>query len=122
MKHLLKIGRQAQQLKTVDVARLLAIDTALISKFESGARMPTYIQVLKLSELLKIDQKLLETAWLKERILLLVDNSEVAIDSLQAALKQLGVENPSEELSAPSIQKLMAEMETLKSILTAPKK
>ena len=122
MKHLLKNGREKLQLKTVDVARLLEIDTALISKFESGGRMPTHPQILKLAELLKLDPKELETAWLTEKILLLVNESDVAIDALQASLKKLGVENSSEELSTPSIQKLMAEMETLKSILTAPKK
>ena len=122
MKHLLKKGREQLQLKTVDVARLLEIDTALISKFESGGRMPTHPQILKLAELLKLDPKELETAWLTEKILLLVNESDVAIDALQASLKKLGVENSSEELSTPSIQKLMAEMETLKSILTAPKK
>lgn len=122
MKSLLKNGREKLQLKTVDVARLLEIDTALISKFESGSRMPTHSQILKLAALLKIDWKELETAWLTEKILLLVRESEVAIDSLHAALKQLGVESQSEKLSTPSIQKLMAEMENLKSILTSPKK
>lgn len=122
MKNLLKSGREHLQLKTVEVARLLEIDTALISKFESGGRMPTHQQILKLSELLKIDRKELETAWLTEKILQLVKESDVAIDSLQAALKQLGVESASDELSTPSIQKLMAEMENLKSILTSPKK
>ena len=122
MKHLLKNGREQLQLKTVDVARLLEIDTALISKFESGSRMPTHSQILKLAALLKINRKELETTWLTEKILLVVRDSEVAIDSLHAALKQLGVESQSEELSTPSIQKLMAEMENLKSILTSPKK
>lgn len=122
MKNLLKSGREHLQLKTVEVARLLEIDTALISKFESGGRMPTHQQILKLSELLKIDRKELETAWLTEKILQVVKESDVAIDSLQAALKQLGVESASDELSTPSIQKLMAEMENLRSILTSPKK
>ena len=38
MKLLLKNAREKKNLKTREVAQLLGIDQALISKFESGAR------------------------------------------------------------------------------------
>jgi transcriptional regulator with XRE-family HTH domain len=49
---LLKEARE-QKLKTREVAQLVGIDQALISKFESGIRRPTKEQVIKL--LLEID-------------------------------------------------------------------
>ena len=122
MKNLLKNAREAQQLKPIEVSRLLHIDAALVSKFESGSRMPTYQQMQNLAILLKIDRDELETAWLKEKILNLVSKSDVGIQALQATFIELGAANTSANLSTPSIEKLMAEMETLKAILTAPKK
>ena len=41
MKTLLKNAREQKGLKTREVAQLLGIDQALISKFESGTRKPT---------------------------------------------------------------------------------
>ena len=47
MKMLLKNARELKGLKTREVAQLLGIDQALISKFESGTRKPTRDQVIK---------------------------------------------------------------------------
>ena len=55
MKTLLKNARAQKGLKTREVAQLLKIDQALISKFESGTRNPTREQVIKLASLLEID-------------------------------------------------------------------
>ena len=49
MKALLKNAREQKGLKTREVAQLLGIDQALISKFESGSRKPTREQVIKLA-------------------------------------------------------------------------
>ena len=48
MKNLLKEAREIKGFKTREVAQLLGIDQALISKFESGSRKPTKDQVIKL--------------------------------------------------------------------------
>jgi transcriptional regulator with XRE-family HTH domain len=45
MKTLLKEARELKGLKTREVAQLVGIDQALISKFESGNRRPTKEQV-----------------------------------------------------------------------------
>lgn len=122
MKSLLKKGRESQGLSIAAASRSSKIDTALLSKFESGNRMPTNSQIFLLAELYKIDAKELEIAWLKQKILQLVDKSDVAIEALQAVLTDMGAQNSSQSLATPSIEKLMAEMEALKSILTSPKK
>lgn len=89
MKSLLKNGREKIGLKTREVAQLLSIDQALISKFESGARKPTKEQVIKLAELLEIDYETLMIAWLKEKILYEIENEEFALKAITAAEQEL---------------------------------
>jgi transcriptional regulator with XRE-family HTH domain len=67
MKTLLKNARELKGLKTREVAQLLGIDQALISKFESGTRKPTREQVVKLASLLEIDLETIMVVWLKEK-------------------------------------------------------
>ena len=70
MKTLLKNAREKKGLKTREVAQLLGIDQALISKFENGSRKPTKEQIIKLASILEIDFETLMVIWLKERILI----------------------------------------------------
>lgn len=82
MKTLLKNAREQKGLKTREVAQLLSIDQALISKFESGTRKPTKEQISKLSQLLDIDFETLMIAWLKEKILYEIGDEEFALKAL----------------------------------------
>ncbi len=50
MHQMLKIAREQKGLKTREVAQLLGIDQALISKFETGNRKPTRDQLVKLAQ------------------------------------------------------------------------
>ena len=79
MKTLLKNAREKKGLKTREVAQLLGIDQALISKFESGSRKPTRDQVIKLASLLEIDLETIMVAWLKEKILYEIGQDEFAL-------------------------------------------
>ena len=69
MKFILKNAREKKGLKTREVAQILGIDQALISKFENGLRIPTREQILKLSSLLEIDLETIMVSWFKEKIL-----------------------------------------------------
>jgi transcriptional regulator with XRE-family HTH domain len=60
-------GTRTKGLKTREVAQLVGIDQALISKFESGNRRPTKEQVVKLAILLEIDFESIMVSWLKEK-------------------------------------------------------
>jgi transcriptional regulator with XRE-family HTH domain len=62
MKSLLKNAREQKGLKTREVAQIVSIDQALISKFETGLRKPTKDQIIKLSTLLEIDHETLMIA------------------------------------------------------------
>jgi transcriptional regulator with XRE-family HTH domain len=68
MKTLLKMQENKKGSKP-EVAQLLGIDQALISKFESGTRKPTREQVVKLATLLDIDLETIMVAWLKKNSL-----------------------------------------------------
>ena len=113
MKLLLKNAREEKGFKTREVARLLAIDQALISKFESGQRQPTKKQIVQLSQLLEIDFDTLMIAWLKEKILHAITDETLGLQALQAVEKEL---NPK---TADAIDILFDEMDALKNKMEA---
>ena len=89
MKTLLKNAREEKGLKTREVAQLLGIDQALISKFENGSRKPTKDQVVKLASLLGIDFETLMVAWLKEKILYEIGQEEFAIKAMNMVREEI---------------------------------
>jgi Fic family protein len=82
MKNLLKEAREIKGFKTREVAQLLGIDQALISKFESGSRKPTKDQVIKLASLLEIELETIMVAWFKEKLLYEIGNDEYALKAM----------------------------------------
>lgn len=68
MKYLLKNAREEKGFKTNELANILGIDQALVSKFESGSRYPTRNQIPKLAEALALSFDTLMVAWIKEKI------------------------------------------------------
>ncbi|WP_166925225.1 helix-turn-helix domain-containing protein [Flavobacterium poyangense] len=116
MKTLLKNAREQKGLKTREVAQILSIDQALISKFESGTRRPTKEQVLKLSQLLEIDYETIMIAWLKEKILYEIENEEFALKALLLAEHE--IQNNRKEINSvllSSLQNTLDEIEILKN-------
>lgn len=115
MKALLRNAREGKGLKTREVASLLHIDQALISKFESGQRRPTKSQLLQLAELLEIDRKTLLISWLKEKILHEIEGEEYAIEALAEVEKTINPEaTTATKEDAAALQKLFDEMDALK--------
>jgi Fic family protein/DNA-binding XRE family transcriptional regulator len=89
MKTLLKNAREQKGLKTREVAQLLGIDQALISKFENGSRKPTKEQVIKLASLLEIDFETLMVAWLKEKILYEIGQDDFALKAINMIREEM---------------------------------
>jgi Fic family protein/DNA-binding XRE family transcriptional regulator len=115
MKSLLKNAREQKGLKTREVAQLLNIDQALVSKFETGSRKPTKEQITKLAALLDIDFETLMTIWLKEKIIHEIGQEEFALQALKDAeieIKSLRTSSASKVL--PQLQKLLDEIDRLK--------
>jgi Fic family protein/DNA-binding XRE family transcriptional regulator len=118
MKTLLKEAREQKNLKTREVAQLLGIDQALISKFESGTRKPTKEQVIKLATLLEIDFETIMVSWLKEKIIHEIGQDEFALKALRAAEEEIKL-NSSSSIKKVStlLQQLLDEIDILKAKL-----
>lgn len=118
MKTLLKNAREQKGLKTREVAQLLGIDQALISKFESGTRKPTREQVIKLASLLNIDLETIMVIWLKEKILYEIGEDEFALKALIVAEQEIRYQNKSSKIKLSSkLQKVLDEIDSLKTKL-----
>lgn len=115
MHTLLKKARETKRLKTREVANLLKIDQALISKFENGQRTPTRRQVEQLAKLLEIDLELLLIAWLKEKIKQVIDEEPLGKKALQEVEKELNPTNNNNKV----VDLLFEEMEALKAKMEA---
>jgi transcriptional regulator with XRE-family HTH domain len=112
---LLKKARETKGFKTREVANLLKIDQALISKFENGQRTPTRKQVEQLAQLLEIDFEVLLVAWLKEKIKQVIANEPLGLKALQEVEKEI---NPIKE-NDKAVDLLFEEMEALKAKMEA---
>ncbi|WP_316634613.1 Fic family protein [uncultured Flavobacterium sp.] len=118
MKSLLKNAREQKGLKTREVAQLLGIDQALISKFESGSRKPTKDQIVKLSQLLEIDYETLMVAWLKEKILYEIGDDEFALKALEVAEQEIKYNKTVSKLKlSTTLEKILNEIDILKEKL-----
>lgn len=118
MKTLLKDARELKNLKTREVAQLLGIDQALISKFESGTRKPTKEQVLKLAVLLEIDLETIMVLWLKEKIISEIGQEEFALKAIRAAEEEIKLNYSSSfKKVATPLQKLLDEIDIFKAKL-----
>lgn len=118
VKTLLKNAREQKNLKTREVAQMLGIDQALISKFESGTRKPTREQVAKLAALLEIDYETLLVSWLKERILYEIGDDEFALKAMALAEEQIKYNaNFTRKSISKSLQSLLDEIDALKKKL-----
>lgn len=118
MKTLLKNARQQKGLKTREVAQILGIDQALISKFESGTRKPTKDQISKLSQLLEIDYETLMIAWLKEKILYEIGDDEFALKALMVAEQEIKYNKTVSKLKiSATLENLLKEIDLLKAKL-----
>ena len=115
MHTLLKKARETKGFKTREVANLLKIDQALISKFENGQRTPTRKQVEQLAQLLEIDLEALLVAWLKEKIKQVISREPLGLQALKEVEKEL---NPTKE-NNKVVDLLFEEMEALKAKMEA---
>lgn len=118
MKALLKNAREQKGIKTRELAQLIGIDQALISKFESGTRKPTKEQVAKLAQVLELDYETLMIAWLKERILYEIGNEEFSLKALNLVKEEIENSYKSRKLSiSKNLQSILDEIDGLKSKL-----
>lgn len=119
MKNLLKTARENKNLKTREVAQLLGIDQALVSKFENGNRKPTREQIAKLASILEIDYETLMVAWLKEKILYEIgDDENFGLKALLVAESEMKYNAAFKRVTiSSSLKEILNEVDSLKKIL-----
>lgn len=89
LSQLLKYKRETKGLLLREVASIVTVDTALISKLEKGDRKPTREQLKKLAIALDIEYVYLLKLWLSEKVYEDVKGEDVAIDAIKLALKRV---------------------------------
>ena len=87
MKALLKLARNTKGILVKELAAKADIDQALVSKFESGQRLPTRIQAIKLAQVLDIPEQELLTAWMKEQIKKVIGNDRNLVPGIWPLLE-----------------------------------
>ncbi len=119
MKIIIKNAREQKGLLVREVAQALGIDAALVSKFESGARKPTKVQVQKLAILLGIKADELMVLWMKERILDEIGDDDLGYRALvlaEAEVKYRKIKSKPSPLPK-QLKSLITEIDKLKKQL-----
>lgn len=89
LKDILKSAREKKSMLMREVAALIEVDTAMISKFEKGDRNPTRNQIEKLADILELERKTLIVIWLRDKLLNELENEDLALEALKMAEKKL---------------------------------
>ena len=117
MKEMLRTAREAKKMTLAELARQSGIDKALVSKFESGARVPTRAQLATLTNLLDVDGRELQVRWLSEKIYAVCKGDELAQEALKRVLTQVSGDSQKDV----STDKLLEELEVLKNLILKKK-
>lgn len=70
------------------IAALLEIDTAYISKMESGDKQISRDHLKKLATVYKVPEKELITLWVADKIIKIIDKEKVGKEALQLVLNE----------------------------------
>jgi len=82
--HIRKL-REKQGLLLRQLAAVLAVDTATISKIERGSRQAKKEHLPILAKFLKTDLKELKTLWLADKLYEIVEDEEYGLSALKVA-------------------------------------
>lgn len=81
--------RESQNLYLRQVAPLLEMDTAQLSKIEKGLRQLKKEQIPLLADILKTDKTALETLWLADQLMQLIKDEPTADEALKTVTKNI---------------------------------
>ena len=85
----IRLLREQQHLYLRQVAPLLEMDTAQLSKIEKGMRQLKREQIPILAEILKASSDELMTLWLADQIYAVVKDEKLANEAMQVAEKKI---------------------------------
>lgn len=90
---ILRKHREKKGLLLRQVAALLDIDTAILSKIERGERKAKKEQIVQLAEILDLNQEDLIVQYLSEKILYEIQNEELGEKALKVAEQKIKYNN-----------------------------
>ena len=85
----LREEREKKGLLLRQVAAMLDIDTAILSKIERGERKASKDQIIKLAEILELNEEALIVQYLSEKILYEIKDEELGSKALKAAEQKM---------------------------------
>jgi len=90
--------REKQNLYLRQVAPLLEMDTAQLSKIEKGLRQLKREQIPIIAEILKVSNDELMTLWLADQIYAVVKDEKLANEAMQVAEEKIKVNNKKKKI------------------------
>ena len=85
--------REKQNLFLRQVASLLEMDTAQLSKIENGSRQLKKTQIHIIAEILKANKEELLTLWLADQIMEVINGEPLADEALKSVTKKMKQDN-----------------------------
>jgi Fic family protein/DNA-binding Xre family transcriptional regulator len=120
LKDLIKKARVAKEWKVRELAQKLAVDQALVSKFESGERLPTEEQLEKIAYHLEVPFSELAVLWLRHKIMREIRFPEYALDAINMVREEyMEYHSKYKREFSPSLEVLLGEIDELKKKLDA---
>jgi Fic family protein len=117
---ILKTVREESGQKVRDISAHTGIDASLISRYESGARMPAEDQLALLAEAYGIDARQLRVEWLKARIMRQLAYEPLAGEALSLVMDELADYHKKQKKAQPkNVRKLCKEADALRNELRA---
>lgn len=92
MKNIAEIIRELREkngLLLRQVAAVIEIDQALLSKIERGERLPTKDQVVRLAKFYKVDTNEFMIAYISDKLVCELQDEKVALKAMQVAEKKI---------------------------------
>lgn len=119
----IKSLRLEKSLLVKDVANAIGVDSTLVSRFETGSRMPTREQALLMAELFEVDHDDFITRWLGMKLYKELGNEPLALKALMVAEDYVRYGNPEKafKISLP-LQEILDEIDKKKAELIKLKK
>ncbi len=117
MKELIVHARKKKKMRSRELAALMGIDQSLISKFETGKRVPTTDQIKSLSEILEIPFEDLMKAHLRDKILFELQFYPYAKDVVNMVSDVLASYSPARTVEDPAVEGVLEEIDAMKKTL-----
>lgn len=99
---LIQENRKANKLLVRELAEKLGVDSAMVSRFESNQRIPSKVQIQKISNILNMDSRDLVIAWMGARLLKEVEDEPFALEALKVAEAQVKYEKIAKQKQIPT--------------------